>query len=472
MKNLIAILLFNVGLLSSQPYQSLPLKDFGNSPLALILKKNRFSSFPSYFEETDSLKSYKNDSEDVTITYYSIYSNRANRIPGGFRKMTDKLGIISMVKNDTLTSRFDRNVDSSAGVIAGKSGMVVKTLITRMSDKLPDIEKYTLKEDSTHFLIYKPEFNLIELESGNLFERRVMLGELYPSILNGLKNTDAIEPVNLQLKPGDEMQVLFSSRKLDLEKMEFRYEPSQLMNIKVIKGELPEEHYFESYTIELSSTTTSNRYKGAFLNSDGYAITDGQVFIQDSSYKEGFQIFPANKEIRPHPFMPVIDLSGPQIEAYWKSSEALSTLNLFCMSYWNSTINSRIVYLPQFPIPWRDAGDGYIGQPVYFKTENSTSGKPFKINKNNELHFDEVQIAGDSIHLNIFSPSKAAIHLHFEYAKEMLSLSKNQALKKGLNKVTFSLNNFAASNSGYLVLSEVKGNKVIEKQRFKLATSN
>jgi hypothetical protein len=472
MKKLIAFLLLNTGLLSAQPYQSLPFKNFGQPNLALILKKNRYSAFPSYFEETDSLASYENENEKVSILYYSIYNNRENRIPGGFRKITDKMGIISMVKNDTLTTRFNRNADSSAGIIAGKSGTVFKTLISKASDRLPATEKYTLKEDSTHYLIYKPEFNLIELETGSLYERRILLGELYSSVLKGLDNKEAIAPVNLNLKPGDEMQILFYTRKLDLDKKEFRYEPVNAMNIKVLKGDVPEELYFESTTIDLLSSTTSNRYKGAFLNSEGYAITDGQVFIKDGIYSEGLKIFPVNTEIRPHPLMPVIDLSGPQIEAFWKSDEALESFNQLCYSYWNSSVNSRIVFLPQFPIPWRDAGDGYIGKPVYVKTEKLSVGKPLKIDKNKALHFEEVEIKGDTIYLHIFSPSKTDIYIHYEYSGEKLSIKKNHRIPKGSSKLALSLNEFAASYSGFLVLSELKGKEIIEKQRFKLTLSN
>ncbi|MEZ5173917.1 MAG: hypothetical protein R2850_10550 [Bacteroidia bacterium] len=469
MKKLVPVFLMCFQGLMAQTYSSLPLKDFGKSGLLLVINKSRFAAFPHHFEETDSVMTIENADEKSSVTAFSIFSERSHRAAGGFKKMTDKNGVISLVRNDTLTSRFDRNSESSVGVIAGKSGTVVRQLIPRASDKLPATEKYTLREDTTHYLIFKPEFNLVEVECGSLYERRYLFGELYNSILAGLNKMEPIRPLNTKLKPGDEMQITFKARQLDLDKLEFTYEPVQLMHIKVLPGIVPTELAFERYSTDIKSSTIYDRHRGTFLITEGYCITDGQVFLKDSAYTPDLKILPFDTPIRMHPFIPALDLSGPQIEAYWQSPGDEKSKSLSTMSYWNSAVPSRIVYVPEFPIPWKDAGDGYIGELTYMQTGDYNSGHQSKADKNKDLHFEEVAIKGDSIFLDIFNPSKNAASLHFEANGEKLALRKKLELKKGANQVVIQMSELRAAYAGFLVLSELKGEEAIEKQRFKLS---
>lgn len=450
---------------------TLAFKDFGKSNLVLVYKKAKNNAYPVWFEETDSLLISERKKDSVYTEYYRKYENRMFRGLRQKRVTSFRKGNITVKINDTLYHSIFRNKDEFEGLISGKKGTVIKTLLPSGIEGIPDSEQYALKDDSASFIIYKPELALIELEATSEYQKRRMLGKLYQSIVSSTSGTKEHRFLNRNLDLEDEIHILFSTREFDTDKLEFRYTPSQVMQVKINKRESlvdKTELYFESFITDLKTGTKSN-----FLNSkieiyaEGFAI-DSKVFIRDSLYEKTLQIFPPGSPIRMHPFFPIIDLTGPLVEATWDHEEDIQGLPIIATSYWNSSNNSRLSFLSEFPIPWRDNGDSYIGKPIYLKIGSKELGQPTEVKTNSELHFSMIKQSRDSVSIEIYSPEKQNVSIDFLSLRneQITPVKQSFGLAAGLNEFIVSKLDARLKGYGILVLSRIEEGEKVEAQRF------
>lgn len=451
--------------------ETIALKDFGKSNLVVVYKKNANTAFPVWFEETDSLLTNERKKDSVYTEYYRIYENRMFRSLHQKRVTTFKKGNISVKINDSLYHSIFRDKIEFEGFISGKKGTVIKTLLPSGIEGIPDSEQYALKNDSASFIIYKPELGLIELEATPEYQKRRMLGKLYQSIISSSSGTKEHRFLNRNLDLEDEIHILFSTREFDNKKLEFHYSPAQIMQVKIIQRKSlvdKTELYFESFITDLKTGTKSNFLNSTIeISAEGFAI-DAHVYIRDSLYEKTLQVYPPGSAIRMHPFFPIIDLTGPLVEAIWDHEEDIQGIPIIATSYWNSSNNSRLSFLSEFPIPWRDNGDSYIGKPIYLKIGSKELGQPTEVKTNSELHFSMIKQSRDSVSIEIYSPEKQNVTIDYLslHNEQVTPVKQSYGLSAGLNEFKVSKLDARLKGYGIIILSRLEGGEKVEVQRF------
>lgn len=449
---------------------AIPLKEFGKSSLLMVSERSAKSTFPAWFEETDSIITI-NRKKDTTVTeFFSIYANRLSKIARGKRKTIFKNNEIKVVINDTLVTHIHRKKTDFEGVLGGKKGLITKRLLPSSSEKIPAPEKYFLKSDTSYFIIYRPELYCIEVEMTPSYLKNRMLGSLFNEICKSESGTTEYEPINRNLKLGDTLQILFKQRSLNIEKGIMEFNDYNLLTISILKkatdNDVIELEYF-SYMTEIQSSTTHNFFRGKLqYYPEGIAL-DYFIYIKDELVERNLQILPPSSPLRPHPYYPSIDLVGAQIEASWQEQVSVGEANLSKTCYWNSVNSSRLNFIPDFPIAWRDQGDTYIGNPTFLKVDGIEKGQLYKVEENKDLHFSRIEQTRDSIYIYINTPRKTNVAINFNVFDKEIEIKKSHGLSVGNNLIALSKSAFRIEFAADLMLYELLGQEKVLKQNFR-----
>ncbi|MEX1189158.1 MAG: hypothetical protein WED33_07855 [Bacteroidia bacterium] len=450
------------------------LKEFGNSPLVLVSQKIGTNPFPVWFEETDSLVAIEGKKDSTYIEFYRKYENRMTPGPKQVRKTKFRKGVISVYENDTLKIQVDRTKSESEGILGGVKGTVIRRLIPSKIKEIPASESYLLKSDSLNFIIYKPELGIIELQGTKTYQKRRVLSSFYKSICSSPSGLSDYKFLNRNLEPGDRLQILFSIRKLQPEQKSFVFEPSQLMDIEIISKNVfsgSAELKFKSSIVNLENSTEYDLATSKLeLYPEGFRV-DESVQIADMPVEKNLVIYPVSMPIKPHPYNQTFDLSGPLIEAFWDAPVSFDGIELNTIAYWNSVNASRVSYLPEFAIPWRDDGDNYIGKPVYLKLGTKELGNPYAVPENPELHFSKIDQNRDTLFLDIYSPQTMNIKIMIEQlskGKPSLPLKKTFGLNKGITSLKFAKADIEMPAASDLVIYQLDAEEEIMRQKFRL----
>ncbi len=465
---LVFVFLFTASLSNAQ--EAITLKEFGKSSLVMVSQRSDKSTFPAWFEETDSIITINRKKDTIVTEFYSTYANRLNKTGRGKRSTIFKKGEIKVEINDTLTTHINRNKAEFEGVLGGKKGLIIKRLLPSSSEMIPAPEKYFLKNDSTYFLVYRPELFCIEVEMNPTYLKNRMLGSLFNEICKSESGTTEYEPLNRNMQIGDTLQILFKQRSLNIEKGLMEFNATHLLTVSIINkttnSDLIEFEYFSSMT-EIQSGTQYNFFKGKLqYYPEGIAL-DYFIYIKDELVERNLLIQPSSSPLRSHPYYPSIDLVGAQIEASWQERVPVGDIRLSKTCYWNSVNSSRLNFIPTFPIAWRDQGDTYIGDPCFVKVNGQKKGELYEIKENTDLHFSRIEQTRDSVFIYINSPRKTNVGLDFKAFDKEIEIKKSHGLSTGINLIALSKSSFRIDYTADLMLYELVNQERVIKQSFR-----
>ena len=87
---LVFVFLFTASLSNAQ--EAITLKEFGKSSLVMVSQRSDKSTFPAWFEETDSIITINRKKDTIVTEFYSTYANRLNKTGRGKRSTIFKKG--------------------------------------------------------------------------------------------------------------------------------------------------------------------------------------------------------------------------------------------------------------------------------------------------------------------------------------------------------------------------------------------
>jgi hypothetical protein len=469
-----AIIFLSLGLNASAQKT---LSDLANAPLVVVMAKSPVLVYPIYIEETDSSIVQIVNNDTLKIEYFKSYINRRKPIARGVRKTIVTKDKIKIWQNDTLRVDIKRQSDVQSGIISNTKGMVKQTLIPSQHPAIAPTEQYMLQGDSLNFLIFRPELNLVEVESSKNYQRRRMIGHLYGDISNSSTDTLKNIELNRSLHVNDEFQVLYSSQTLNENGLEFSLKPSRLLQFSIKRIDTsvdPTEIIYYASMTDLETSTEFEIVRNKILLHDEGFIINEMIMVRDTFQIENIKVFPLNSPVRMHPFYPGIDISGPMIEARFERPAQIGDSSFSIMSYWDSRDGARINYLPDFVFPWVDNGESIVATPVYLQIGDTKLGQKHEIPENKKLHFSKVEASSDSLILEIYSHHKLNIEIEVQDSNGKLikKLKQSYGLRKGNTRLAMRKLGLPYGSKAEIVLLTIENGVPVEHQRFKYTEVN
>lgn len=454
-----------------------PLSDLSEAPVMMVLKKTPNLFYPIRFEESDSTIIKSKRGEITRIEYFNRYTDRRNTSKGGIRITKVSKSSISITQNDTLRVEIKRQGDKHSGIIGGKKGKIIREFIHSKNSSIPPSELYIMDSDSSYFIIYRPELGLVEIESNSQVQYRRMIGELFTDACDKPIKNAANKEINRSLNEGDELQILYSHKRLSDDGLNFKLIPNKLLTIKLkdfISGSETNRLNFTSKTFDVDHSTLFDE-KSSFIEFyEGGIAIDEQVLIKDSLYPLSIKVSPPETEARSDPFYPFFEFAGPTVEVSYERSIELNDTLFDIFSYWNTTNLSRFNVLRIFPFPWRDNAENFIGNPVYLKLGKKAYGKLYEIDQNPRLHFAQVLVTLDSLILDVSSDKLQNITIELQQldGTTIRQLKQSHGIRKGITRIPFEKLDLTYGSQADIVLITKVNNEAIEHQRFRYIQNN
>lgn len=419
-------------------------------PITSLLKSNYFwvsekSKFqeqvnPTYIEERISSETIKERGESFVIERFSRYKEKGKIDSEYTRKYkVDDVEIIHW-KDNAAWIEINRKKKNQSGLLCGKKGTIVQVLLPQNNPRIPSTEIYTLENDSTWFIVFKPELNCVELESMGNTQRRYMLGHIYENMENVRPGIALGDLLNKKFTIGDKIQLLYSSEFIDSTGKYFIKQPNQIMEHTIVKrgNDLGNENVTFSTWVKNIQTGICENFgeKTISIFEDGISIGSDMI-IGDTLYKGQLKIMPPLTQELLHPFYPLVTLSNPLVIGLWSETDTLKNNTISYNCFWTNNYPGRICWLPEFPIFWNDNGENIQGQIVYYKKDKVEIGEEYKIPEHTELHIGEISLLKNELVMKLFSKKSIDIQLTiFKDSGEEIKLD-NSILKLEAGNTSF-----------------------------------
>ena len=434
---------------------------FAQVPITSLLKSNYFlvsekspsgQIQPSFFEERISSEFVIDHRDSMVVERFICFKEKGKSESQYSRKHKLHSDEIKHWKDNALWIELNRKKVSQSGVLCGKQGKIIQVIIPQNNPKIPATEIYKLENDSTWFIVYKPELNAIELEcSGNL-QRRYMLGHIFENMGNVKPNNSLGNRISKQFSIGDRLQILYRTEIIDSTGKYFINQHDQILEHTILKigNEAGLENFtFSTWIKNIKSNT--NEYAGETTISlfDGGLTIGNDKAIIDTIYTSMLKIMPTKEEEIFHPFFPLLNLYNPLIIGYWNESDSINNKTITCNCFWTNNYPGRVCWLPEFPIMWTDNGESSIGKIVYVKKDSTQIGEEYRIPKNASQHIDEISLFKNELSLKIYSEKLTSIQLSiYNQSGDEVKLDKSTIdLKEGLSQCSYLLPNIQANES-------------------------
>jgi len=423
----------------------IPISSLLKSNYFLVSEKTKFQEQvkPSFFEERISSETRKEHRESFVIERFIRFKEKGITESEYTRKYKLDSEQILHWKDNSAWIEIDRKKKNQTGLLCGKKGIINQVLILQKNTNIPATEIYSLENDSTWFIVFKPELNCVELESTGNTQRRYMLGHIYENMGNIRPGIALGDLLNKQFSIGDKLQILYTSEFIDSTGMYFIKKPNQLMEHTILKkwNDLGNENVtFSTWVNNIQSGTRENLGEKTISIFEDAIIIGNDMMIGDTLYTSQLKIMPPLKDETLHPFNPLENLFDPLIIAYWNETDSLKNKKITYNSFWTNNYLGRVCWLPDFPILWRDNGENIQGQIVYYKKDTIQVGEEFIIPTHTELHIDEISLYKNELLMKISSEKSTDIQLTiFSQSGEEIKLDKS-IIKLNAGKTQFSYN--------------------------------
>jgi len=458
----------------------IPITSLLKSNYFLISEKSKFQEqvIPSYFEERISSEK-RIERRDSFVSERFIRFKEKGIIESEYtRKYKLDSEDILHWKDNTAWIEIDRKKKNQTGLLCGKKGVINQVIMQQKNPSIPATEIYTLENDSTWFIVFKPELNCVELESMGITQRRYMLGHIYENMGNIRPGIALGDLLNKQFSIGDKLQLLYTSQIIDSTGNYFLKQPIQIMEHTIIKkgnDSGNDNVTFSTWVKNIKSGTRENLgEKTISLFEDGITIGN-DMMIGDTLYKSQLKIMkPSNQEIQ-HPFYPLVNLYDPLMIAFWNETDSLKNKTITYNCFWTNNYPGRICWFPDFPIFWNDNGESIQGQIVYYKKDTIQVGEEYSIPTHTELHIDEINLYKNELSMKIVSEKATDIRLSiFKQSGEEIKLDKSIIkLDAGYTQFSYVLPNIQMNETILIKLStNNKKNDLIQEYRIMSRENN
>ena len=451
---------------------------FAQIPITSLLKSNYFlvsdktkqneQVKPSYFEERISSETRIEHHDSYVIERFNRFKEKGKTESEYTRKYKIDSDEIVHWKDNVAWIEINRKKKNQSGLLCGKKGEIIQVLIPQKNPNIPSTEIYTLENDSTWFIVFKPELNCVELESMGSNQRRYMLGHLYENMGNVRPGIALGEKINKQFSIGDKLQILYTSEIIDSTGKYFTKYPIQIMEHTIIKkgNDLGNENVtFSTWVNNIQTGTHENLgEKTILLFEDGITIGN-DMMIGDTLYKSQLRIMPPLIEETLHPFNPLVNLFDPLMIAYWNETDSLKNKSITYNCFWTNNYSGRVCWLPAFPIFWNDNGESLQGQIAYYKKDTIQVGEEYYIPTSTKLHIDSISLFKNELLIKISSDKATNIQLTiFKQSGEEIKLDKSIIkLESGLTQFSYVLPNIQMNETIQLKLNmNNKENELIQ----------
>jgi hypothetical protein len=433
---------------------------------------------PSYFEERISSEKRIEHRDSFVIERFIRFKEKGIIESEYTRKYKIDSDEIVHWNDKAEWIELNRKKKNQTGLLCGKKGVINQVLLPQKNPNIPSTEIYTLENDSTWFIVFKPELNCVELESMGNTQRRYMLGHIYENMGTIRPGIVLGEKINKQFSIGDKLQLLYTSEIIDSTGKYFKKYPNQIMEHTIVeKGN--DSGYdnvtFSTWIKNIQTGTSENLgEKTISLFEDGITIGN-DMMIGDTLYKSQLKIMPPLNQELLHPFYPLVNLYDPLMIAYWNETDSLKNKSITYNCFWTNNYPGRICWLPDFPIFWNDNGESIQGHIVYYKKDTIEVGEEYTIPSNAKLHIDEISLFKNELFMKISSEKATDIQLSiFKQSGEEIKLDKSTLkLEAGYTQFSYILPNIQMNETIQIKLKlNNKKNDLIQEYRIMSRENN
>jgi hypothetical protein len=456
-------------------------------PITSLLKSNYYlvsdktikgQIQPSFFEERISSEIVIEHRDSMVVERFIRFKEKGKTESQFSRKHQMHSTEIKHWKDNVSWIDLNRNKETQTGLLCGKKGTIIKVKLPQRNPQIPATEIYKLENDSTWFIVFKPELNAIELECSGNSQRRYMLGHVFEKMGNITPNTSLGNRLNKQFSIGDRLQILYTTELIDATGKYFIHQPDQVLEYTLLQKGYDsgnEQVVFSTWIHHLQSGTREYFGESTILIFDDGITIGNDRMIGDTLYSNQLKIMsPSNNEIL-HPFYPLLNLFDPLMIGYWNETDTLKNNAITCNCFWTNNYPGRVCWLPEFPIMWIDNGESSIGKIVYMKKDSTLLGEEYKIPKITSLHIDEISLYKNELSLKIFSEKSTTIKFTiFNQSGVEIKLDKSTIdLKSGLTQFSYLLPNIQVNETIQIKLnSNDKKQELIQEFRIMSRENN
>ena len=454
-------------------FAQIPITSLLKSNYFLVSEKTKFQEQvkPSYFEERISRETIIENRDSFVVERYTRFKEKGKAESEYTRKYKLDSDEILQWNDKAPWIEINRKKKNQTGLLCGKKGIINQVIMKQKNPNIPATEIYTMENDSTWFIVFKPELNCVELESMGNTQRRYMLGHIYENMGNIRPGIALGDLLNKQFSIGDKIQLLYTSEIIDSTGKYFIKQPKQLMEHTIVKKGNDSGYDNVTFSTWVKNIQTGTREnlgeKTISLFEDGITIgTD--MMIGDTLYKSQLKIMPPSNQEIIHPFYPLVDLFDPLMIAYWNETDSLKNKSITYNCFWTNNYPGRICWLPDFPIFWNDNGESIQGHIVYYKKDTIQVGEEYSIPTHTELHIDEINLYKNELSMKIVSEKATDIQLSiFKQSGEEIKLDKSIIkLDAGYTQFSYLLPNIQMNETVLIKLStNNKKNDLIQEYR-------
>ena len=458
----------------------IPITSLLKSNYFLVSEKTKFQEQvkPSYFEERISSERRIENRDSIVIEHFILFKEKGITESEYTRKYKLDSDEIVQWKDNIAWIDLNRKKKNQSGLLCGKKGIINQVIMQQKNPNIPATEIYTLENDSTWFIVFKPELNCVELESMGNTQRRYMLGHIYENMGNIRPGIALGELLNKQFSIGDKLQILYTSEIIDSTGKYFIKQPIQIMEHTIVKKGNDSGNDNVTFSTLVKNIKTGTREnlgeKTISLFEDGITIgTD--MMIGDTMYKSQLKIMPPSNQEILHPFYPLVNLYDPLMIAYWNETDSLKNKTITYNCFWTNNYPRRVCWFPDFPIFWNDNGESIQGQISYYKKDTIQVGEEFIIPTHTELHIDEISLYKNELLMKISSEKATDIQLSiFKQSGEEIKLDKSIIkLNSGYTQFSYILPNIQMNETIQIKLNmNNKKNELIQEYRITSRENN
>ena len=198
-------------------FAQIPITSLLKSNYFLVSEKTKFQEQvkPSYFEERISRETIIENRDSFVVERYTRFKEKGKAESEYTRKYKLDSDEILQWNDKAPWIEINRKKKNQTGLLCGKKGIINQVIMKQKNPNIPATEIYTMENDSTWFIVFKPELNCVELESMGNTQRRYMLGHIYENMGNIRPGIALGDLLNKQFSIGDKIQLLYTSEIID-----------------------------------------------------------------------------------------------------------------------------------------------------------------------------------------------------------------------------------------------------------------
>ncbi|MFM2284763.1 MAG: hypothetical protein RLZZ543_260, partial [Bacteroidota bacterium] len=347
-----------------------------------------------------------------------VFRKREEKIKSYFRKELVTKEKISVFLNDTSFHEVDLKLDKQKGKLFGKEGEL--EILRSKSGSNNEFYRVQLLNDSSTYILYRTDFNCIEIENTPQSRRQFLLGNLYSQLSktkNGEKNST---PFSWKFTKGDKLQVKIYIKELEKGTNQLNDKIIKVVEYAINDAKIDSNNFSVNYTLTLFDQEfgTKEIYADQSLQKiNSWLLITKNALIQDSSYSTKLELLVGDSILSNHPFYPSLEISRPSIEAIWTENQSIGKKSFLINHFYNNQFNGVISWLNEFPLIWSSNGDNILSTVQYLKKGTEVAGTEITPTKSSKPHFSEI----------IFTET------NFSVSTELASLSSAQLVLKDMN---------------------------------------